>query len=272
MAHPVLVGKVVHKGEEFEGEHEAIIDPETFLKVQTLLKSNGRGGGAEARNKYGALLRGLLRCKGCDCAMTHTFSSARGGKRYRYYRCVRAIKSGADACSSGSLPALKIERLVLDEVRGLARDKKLVGEVLAESQAVVAGELTALRAERDDLARELTRQHRDLRRLATKGDATSGTTARIADLNARISGAERRRPELDSRIAELEQQTITGPEAKAAFADFDGLWASLSPREQARLLGLVVSAVEYDGVAGSVSVTFHPTSIRALARQRQEAA
>src|SRR5690606_24046178 len=71
-----------------------------------------QGWGAEARNKYGALLRGLLRCKGCDCAMTHTFSSARGGKRYRYYRCVRAIKSGADACASGSLPALNIERLV----------------------------------------------------------------------------------------------------------------------------------------------------------------
>jgi site-specific DNA recombinase len=272
LTNPLLVGKVVHKGEEFEGEHEAIIDPETFLKVQTLLKSNGRGGGAEARNKYGALLRGLLRCKGCDCAMTHTFSSARAGKRYRYYRCVRAIKSGADACSSGSLPALNIERLVLDEVRALARDRKLVGEVLAESQAVVAGELTALRAEREDLARELTRHHRDLRRLATKGDTASGTTARIADLHERISGAERRRPELDQRIEELERQSITPAEAEAAFADFDGLWASLSPREQARLLALLVSAVEYDGAADSVSVTFHPTSIRALARHRLEEA
>ena len=45
LTNPLLVGKVVHKGEEFDGEHEAIIDPETFLKVQTLLKSNGRGGG-----------------------------------------------------------------------------------------------------------------------------------------------------------------------------------------------------------------------------------
>src|SRR5690606_22944651 len=163
--------------------------------------------------------------------MTHTFSSERRGKRYRYYRCVRAIKSGADACSSKTLPAVKIERVVLDEVRGLARDRRRIGEVLAEAQAAVAGDRAALRAERDGIDRDLTQHHRELRRLATAKVAT-GSTARIADLHERISAAERRRPELDRRIEELERQSITPAEAEAAFADFDGLWASLSPREQ----------------------------------------
>jgi site-specific DNA recombinase len=54
------------------------------------------------------------------------------------------------------------------------------------------------------------------------------------------------------------------------FADFDGLWQSLIPREQARLLKLLISTVEYDGDASTVSVTFRPTSIRVLIDRKLE--
>jgi septal ring factor EnvC (AmiA/AmiB activator) len=102
---------------------------------------------------------------------------------------------------------------------------------------------------------------------------SSETTSRIADLHERISAAERRRIELDERIAELERETVSQAEAESAFADFDTLWANLIPREQARLLSLLISTVEYDGEAGTISVTFRPTSIRALIdRQMEDAA
>ena len=45
-------------------------------------------------------------------------------------------------------------------------------------------------------------------------------------------------------------------ELRAALADFDGLWKSLSLRERIRVLELVVERVSYDGVAGTVSITF----------------
>src|SRR5690606_41449874 len=57
-------------------------------------------------------------------------------------------------------------------------------------------------------------------------------------------------------------------DAQAAFADFDHLWKNLSPREQARLLKLLISSVDYDGQAGTISVTFRPTSIRSLINRR----
>ncbi len=272
LTNPILTGKIVHKGEAYEGEHEEIISQELFDKVQTLLSQNGRSGGAQVRNKYGALLRGLLKCKGCGHAMTHTFSSGRKGRFYRYYRCVRAIKTGAHACESGTLPAQEIERVVVDEVRALATDKALLAQVLTEAKATIGGECAALATERDDLKRELTRHHQELRRLVKDGRTGSEVTAKIADLNDRIRSGEQRGGELNIRIADLERETITRAEAEAAFADFDRLWANLSPREQARLLNLLISAVEYDAKAGSVSVTFRPTSIASLARRRTEEA
>jgi len=265
LTNPVLVGKVSHKSALYDGEHDPIVEQEVFDRVQVLLKHNGRTGGVEIRNKHGALLRGLLRCKHCDRAMTHTFSGGgRRAKAYRYYRCVRAIKSGATSCPSGSLPAQEIERVVVDEVRGLATDGGLLDRVLSEAQSSIEADRAAATTERDGLRREIAHHHRELSRLATEGAATSEVTARIAELHERLADAEQRMPELEARIRDLEQQAISRAEAEAAFADFATLWQNLIPREQARLLRLLISAVEYDAESQSVSVTFRPTSIRAL--------
>ena len=52
-----------------------------------------------AETKHGALLKGLVRCKACGCAMSHHFAT-RGNKRYRYYVCIRAQKNGWSECPS----------------------------------------------------------------------------------------------------------------------------------------------------------------------------
>ena len=55
-------------------------------------------------------------------------------------------------------------------------------------------------------------------------------------------------------------------------AHFDDLWAALAPREQVRVIQLLVERVVYDGAASTVSVTFRPSGIRALEGNEQEAA
>ncbi len=270
MTNPIYTGKMRYKDELHNGEHEAIIDQELFDKVQNQLKQNGRGGGAEVRNKYGALLRGLLRCKTCDSAMAHTFCGKRGRQFHRYYRCINAIKNGRDACSCGNLPAREIERVVVDEVRGLANDETLLIQVLKDAHAAIDAELTCVRRDHADLAAERKRSHEALQTLVTVGSTATDVTARIADLHGCLLDADRRLPELAERIAEMESETVTPAEARQAFKDFDGLWGSLIPREQARLLKLLLSTVEYDGSAGTVSVTFRPTSIRSMINRKVE--
>jgi len=269
---PVYTGKRLFKGELYPAEHEPIIEQDLFDKVQQQLKSNGRSGGVDVRNKYGALLRGLLRCKSCDSAMAHTFCGGKGRTFHRYYRCIHSIKNGSEVCSASNLPAAEIERVVVDEVRGLAKDEALLNQVLADADAAIGGELAAARRERDDVRREIARGHKELQQLVATGKVTVDATGRIADLHARLAVGEQRLPELDGRIKGLEKQIVTPDEAHAVFADFDGLWQSLIPREQARLLKLLISTVEYDGDASTVSVTFRPTSIRALIDRKMEKA
>lgn len=275
LVNPVYIGKITHKGEIYDGVHEAIVDPEIFERVQKLLRYNGRTGGFEVRNKYGALLRGLITCKACGYAMTHTFTKdKKGGPRfYRYYRCTHAIKNGASECPSRTLPAAEIERVVVDEIRGLGSDRALLKQVLADAHATIAEEREGLVTERADLKRTMDRCHRELQTLAAGGLADTDVSQRIAELHEQITAGDKRLPEVEKRIGELDAETITQAQAEAAFRDFDPVWENLIPREQARLIRLLVSAVEYDAVKSSVSVTFRPTSIRAfLDRIKKEAA
>ena len=87
-------GKVRYKDEVHPGEHPAIVDADLWQRVQAMLGRNGRTGGAPVRNKFGALLKGLLRCVPCGAAMTpsHSTRQAEGIKRYRYYVCSSAQK------------------------------------------------------------------------------------------------------------------------------------------------------------------------------------
>ena len=86
----------------------------------------------------------------------------------------------------------------------------------------------------------------------------------MSELHERIADGQQRLPSITARIAELECESISPDEVHKAFEAFDTLWGNLIPREQARLLQLLISTVEYDAEHETISVTFRPTSIRAL--------
>ena len=50
----VYIGKVRHKVDVYEGEHEAIVPEERFARTQKMLERNGRSGGRAVQNKHGA--------------------------------------------------------------------------------------------------------------------------------------------------------------------------------------------------------------------------
>lgn len=272
LTNPLYVGQVRHKSNLYEGEHEPIISRELFDKVGATLRRNGRTGGAEVRNRYGAILRGLVFCPACNHAMVHSFTG-RGGKRYRYYTCTQAIKSGRKSCPTRSLPAAEIERVVVEQIRGIANDAAIRAEVLRQATANLEAELAELQSERGRLERETARHHAEIRKLAVNRTGAGATTGRIADVNEQLALAENRLAEVRAAIADRQQEQITAEDVDAAFTDFDRVWETLSPREQSRLLALLISRVEFDAQESTVEVTYHPAGIKALVeRQLGEAA
>jgi len=261
----LYAGKVTHKDEVYAGEHEPIIPEDLFGRVQRQLQQNGRVGNTEMRNRHGALLRGLLHCKACGRTMGHTFTS-RGNRRYRYYTCANVIKSGRRKCPTPSLPAVEIEKAVVDQIRCIGQDPDLLGETLRQARAQSESAIERLTGERRIIERGIFRCHADLRRIAT-GAASSTTATRIAELTDQIGQTEHRLVEIDRQLAEHRSGLVDEHDVMAALADFDNLWRMLSPREQARVIKLLVSRVEFDAQESSIAVSFHPSGIKALATE-----
>jgi len=249
-------GKIRYRDEVHDGEHTAVIDTDTFNRVQDLMRENRFSGPAKKSNEHPPLLRGLLHCKACSKAMSLSWTS-KGPRKYRYYLCNGAAKKGWDTCPSKSVPAAQIEQFVVGEIKAIGSDPQLVNETIAKVRANIDAQRDALPRQRASAVRELQRHHDDLRRMAAAGE-----TSLLADLHERITGSESRIHQVDDDLATI--KPLPESDLRKALADFEPVWASLSPGEQAKLLNLLLERIEYDGAAGSVTLRFWPNGFQRI--------
>ena len=267
------IGQIRYKTETHDGEHPAIVDPEVWQQVQHLLHKNGRTGGALVRNKFGALLKGLLRCVPCGCAMCPSHSTKDGKKRYRYYVCSGAQKRGWHTCPSKSIPAGEIEALVVEQIKRLVQDPALLRETFAQTKSQIQAQKAELEAEGRGLERDVTRWTAEVRKSdqSVATDAPNAArVAHVADLRERIQAGERRTTELRDQLVVLDRDTVDERDVAKALSVFDGVWDALLSRERARVVQLLVQRVDYDGSSGKMAITFHPIGIKTLASELTE--
>jgi len=267
----IYIGKVSYKGTIYPGEHDAIVDAKVWKRVQELLRRNGRNGGKEVRNKYGALLKGLLYCVPCNTAMVHTYTAKKNGRRYRYYVCLNAQQRGWDACPTKSVNAHDLETFVVDHIRGLGSDGEIVAETIRQVRGKSEKRMIELERERRTLEKKLRRLHAKLRELAlmpaAPGSDVSLTADRLADLQDQIRSIEQRMTSIREEVLSLERETVDESDLVKALSIFDPVWESLNSRERHRVMHLLIDRIAYDGRDGSVTVSFRSLGIKALCNE-----
>ena len=115
----LYIGKVKYNGELYPGMHEAIITDETFDKTQAILANNSVRRRNPKNMSNTGLLNHILRCKACNCVMSHTYTK-KGQRKYQYYVCVNAQKRGYINCPTRSVNAQVIEDAVTANLRTIA--------------------------------------------------------------------------------------------------------------------------------------------------------
>jgi site-specific DNA recombinase len=202
--------------------------------------------------------------------MTPTQTTKHRAKRYRYYVCTAAQKGGWDKCPSKSIPAAQVEQFVVEQVKCIGRDPGLLREVLAQAREQDAQRTAGLEAEQRGLEKDLAAWHGEIKQLSGQlrpGEANDPLIARLADLQERVGLCAGRVKKVRDQIHAVRHRLLDEAEAALALSVFDPVWGALTPREQARVIGLLVERVDYDGAKGKVSITFHPTGIKTLAEE-----
>jgi DNA invertase Pin-like site-specific DNA recombinase len=128
LRHAIYAGKARYNGQIYDGEHEAIIDEETFKRTQALLDQNHRERKVTKNTDCTGLLSHILHCKVCGTFMVHTYTIKNETHKYRYYTCTNAQKFGHSSCPTRSVNSKAIEDAVIESLRKIFTDNHKKGE------------------------------------------------------------------------------------------------------------------------------------------------
>lgn len=139
LRNPTYVGLIPFRGHTYKGKYEAIIDEDSWNRVQSLLdRRRAFGGRAVASDR---LLVGLLRCGHCGGVMT-SHHVAKSGKRSASYRCRRYRDSGRATCRPNSHSENKLMSALMSTIAQHAQDDELLSQMLAAQDRRSKAELT----------------------------------------------------------------------------------------------------------------------------------
>ena len=122
-------GDIVHQGEVYPGQHEAILDLELWQIVQNKLAVHRQERALAVGAEAPSLLAGLIvDADGSRMTPTHATKKA---KRYRYYVSASLLAGDHPQAQKGMrVPAGDIEALVLDRLRAFFSSRTDIGDAL----------------------------------------------------------------------------------------------------------------------------------------------
>ena len=261
LKNPVYAGLMLCGTERYEGEQAAVIDRETFGRVQALLGEKHRDLEV-APSRY--LLKGLIRCSSCAGAMSPA-STRKKEREYRYYRCHAREKRGQEVCPGRPLPADLIEEFVVARLGAMAASPCFAAEVQGAFEQQSAKLEEGLLKERRMLPGSIAGLSAEAGRLAAgmatlSGVARQGLEAQLQGVVGSLGQQERRLAQAEHDLASLQNRRTDLAWATRMLGDFGGLWPLLSADMQQRLLQVLVERVEVDRATGKVTTVLADVS------------
>jgi len=110
LANKAYVGLIDWNGVLVQGQHQPLVSPELFQRVQDLLVARSARGIRERKHHH--YLKGLLHCAVCGRRYSYLVATGRSGRRYPYFYCLGTRPAGRGGCREPHLPADRLERQV----------------------------------------------------------------------------------------------------------------------------------------------------------------
>ena len=134
----IYTGQIMWKGEVYPGRHEAIIDIDTFNKMQDYMNNRNLGKFSKHPFQRTTLLGGIIFCGNCGARY---YCKQNVSKRpgitpaQRYYTCYSRGKSAKSmikdpTCKNKSWNVKVLDKLVLDEIRKLSMDPAYIDVII----------------------------------------------------------------------------------------------------------------------------------------------
>jgi len=144
---PIYLGRIVHRGKSYVGQHKPIITQKLWDEVACRLTDNNQAHRTGRPERSSSMLTGLVRdLDGIRFTPTHC---VKRGKRYRYYTSQAVIQGRGDERQVNRYPASELEALVTSQIHEML---KMSHKYLHETETSPETEIAIQRA--NDLANQ----------------------------------------------------------------------------------------------------------------------
>ncbi|MEZ4740895.1 MAG: recombinase family protein [Bdellovibrionota bacterium] len=112
----------------------SILDKDIFDQIQIRLRSNKK---LQRKHTHVYRLSGLIECGICGRDLAGASANGSGGKYY-YYNHTRAFSAKGkhkERCPLERLPALRLEEAIIDRVMMLAKDKRILAQLIENARS-----------------------------------------------------------------------------------------------------------------------------------------
>ena len=236
-----------------DGEHKAIIDDETWEKVQIILKDRSKTHNRVYDSEFP--LSGLLKCPACGASMTisRSYHKRKDGtkKVAEYYACGNWKNKGTAVCNSNSIRAEVADEVVINKLIEMVNNKLLLKKVINNINKNKSSKLKPKLDEMNVVNKEIDRlsgKKNSSIELFEDGILTKSELAeRIKKLNEEIDTLKFRVDELKQDVMLAEGEPVPFELVSQVMKKFGEIFKESSTRQQRKqLLNLLVSKITID--------------------------
>ncbi len=228
-----------------ENAWPALVDRETFDKVQRLMRDRAPSQMHPRRTSSSYLLSGIAKCRSCGKSLSGQV--AKSGQ-FAYYVCGTLLRSGKGSCSAPYLNAARFEATVLARLREQVITEENLRNLVALVNEELVGASAQFRERLDVIEAELGEVRRRLERLY---DALETGKLDLDDLAPRIQHFRHRQDQLqaakhdlDGQMADEQQRNVSLDEVLPYVEDLKGLLDESSLTERKGFIRSFVKEIE----------------------------
>jgi site-specific DNA recombinase len=242
---PLYAGLVQNNGTLYPGEHDAIIDPQEWHRLQKLLKENSRR--SVGKHERGRICKSpfqkILCCGHCGGPIRATYTSKPNGKKYAYYLCMKDHRRAKSICPIKRIPAGDLEKAVLDQLGAIFHTPTMLAEVYFKVKEMEGEERRELNGKVAALEQLLEERKENM------------------DIAGMRKIAEELIP-LKKQLREWDGSVATEHDIFIAFENIQTLWEHLFPLEKEELISLLIQKIEIR--ADGLDIEFKAAGISSL--------
>ena len=153
----------------------------------------------------------------------------------------------------------------MESIREFGSNPQLASETARQVREQIASKIGNLQQQEVVARKRLQQLHAELVELARDGAVESSERFdRLLALQRETQATEQHLAEVAGELQEFGNDPFDEQDLTQALKQFDPVWASLTNRDQIRLVNILIDKVGYDGRTGKITVGFRSAGLKEL--------